>query len=1446
MASNIRRGTIKTQGDLAKLASDPTFLEGFDRASLSRVDLTPGGVAAIVDLGQAVIRSDDFLSINFSLINLDVVAAQDGGPATLQPKAGKTAYIVLRFAPQSISEEAFYQILPSDPPIDPNFVGPSDPNAGQEDPRKPPVKSRIANGSRAVFRFDAKALAAANMASVPYTLQGILDACMHLPLSITANAARAPVRRLVIGPLSGVLLKRQRAAYARLSPGEQARTLSAALRNLRIVQNAGAGAAHLLMRRAELRADALTLNPSDGAIDNLANAVSPATAQHQSLHSSSAMATYGVIGAAGLQVVKTPSVTWRIAPGPVAPTATQTALELPYRLLLSPNETGRMLHASTARVFAPTGNTPLWHSRLAYFDDKTGVTTEGPGSGTELRAIWARVGPESIPKTFNGNYPQGDRPQPGNTPFRQVMDDFDRFEIVHESSNFRIRDGLQEPIACNRLMLSALGGWLDVHGGWKVPAGFSVEQWVHQATQARDHYVKVVYKGYLLPFGHPASLVKVTERKFHHDKPGNPAYLRQRQFLIVREPLVTFPTMTLPATGPRPDRPQNFTRYYHRQFFFTQIKCLTHVTPDLMDAASTDVNAHRQLMFWPCIPSASGAFPFKFSYVGTDLDGHEQQFDLAAMFIGNGLANPANDQDRHLAENYFKEAQTAYWAKGPDYRGADFKQQRVTVAPSLKSGDTVVELGKVMFGAEVEQLRLDPATRTGPLIYPMVDTAETLIPSLAYLTSNKKPSVISMNGQFIARRKDFDIGEVFADVKPNGPVLDFTSQGNRSGGFVQPNLAPTGLSRLAGPISGLASDFNTGTFDGGKFFESVSPLLFGCIPLGELLKALSFDTSKLDKLPKFVTEAMDAAQTFFSALGQANDLVGQLETMARAAAEAALQQAIKIALDQLKPQIQALDAATSAISNQIDQVSNAADALINAIHTTEKIFEPPHATLNGVIGNVESTLDGLLNAVNQRISQLPASGLSTAVQNVVSQQLVPIRTRIAQIQAIVDDLKQIPALLGPAGQLYDAISAFLVPPDQLADLLKDEGQLQSKIQAVGTALGTFQTAFDTIQLFAGAVRGTIVKIATTLRAITDKAADIAQLLSSLLGDEITIKFDWNPTIQSWPQPGNALYSGLGTLFLPHNPDAFVVGVEAKIKKSSGEAKVNVLCGLKAFDLILLGDKHSFMKLVFEKIEFRADSSAKMDVDVKFDGIHFLGPLKFVETLKDLIPLDGFSDPPALSISEKGIDASFSMALPSLAVGVLNLSNLSLGAGFTVPFIGQPLSVRFNFCTREQPFCLTVSMFGGGGFFGITIDPHGVQLMEAAFEFGAAIAVDFGVASGGVHVMAGIYFRMEQDKCTLTGYFRMGGEVSVLGIISVSIELYLALSYESDTGKAKGEATLTISVSVFMFSVSASIHCERKFAGSNGDPSFAALMGPDSGPVTDTTTYPWRDYVEAFA
>ena len=110
-------------------------------------------------------------------------------------------------------------------------------------------------------------------------------------------------------------------------------------------------------------------------------------------------------------------------------------------------------------------------------------------------------------------------------------------------------------------------------------------------------------------------------------------------------------------------------------------------------------------------------------------------------------------------------------------------------------------------------------------------------------------------------------------------------------------------------------------------------------------------------------------------------------------------------------------------------------------------------------------------------------------------------------------------------------------------------------------------------------------------------------------------------------------------------------------------------------------------------------------------------------------------------------------------------------------------------------------------------------------------------------MAGIYFRMEKSEAQLTGYFRAGGSVNVLGIITASIELVLQLSYQFSSGKAIGEATLTIEVSLFCFSISVELHAERKFAGSNGDPTFVELMGPDPAHAPAS---PWNEYCAAFA
>jgi hypothetical protein len=136
----------------------------------------------------------------------------------------------------------------------------------------------------------------------------------------------------------------------------------------------------------------------------------------------------------------------------------------------------------------------------------------------------------------------------------------------------------------------------------------------------------------------------------------------------------------------------------------------------------------------------------------------------------------------------------------------------------------------------------------------------------------------------------------------------------------------------------------------------------------------------------------------------------------------------------------------------------------------------------------------------------------------------------------------------------------------------------------------------------------------------------------------------------------------------------------------------------------------------------------------------------------------------------------------------------------------------------------------------------MKALEVSLEFGATAALDIGVASGEVHMMAGIYFSLQRKEgssdlsAILTGYLRLGGSLNVLGIISISVEFNLSFTYDGARDKAYGRATLTVSVHVLFFSASVELTVERAFGGS-GDPHFIDFY-PDPAP--------WEEYALAFA
>ncbi|WP_216918997.1 hypothetical protein [Synechococcus sp. CCAP 1479/9] len=429
---------------------------------------------------------------------------------------------------------------------------------------------------------------------------------------------------------------------------------------------------------------------------------------------------------------------------------------------------------------------------------------------------------------------------------------------------------------------------------------------------------------------------------------------------------------------------------------------------------------------------------------------------------------------------------------------------------------------------------------------------------------------------------------------------------------------------------------------------------------------------------------------------------------------------------------------------------------------------------------------------------------------------------------------------GGQGQT-DALGGIGAPQMAIYGLSKRSGPVSAKpglstATALANGIANRFSVADFFPLDATLIGGIALgEIINPVVAALD-AADAPRLLETPFPDRVEAGFEWT-TVVTRP---DAL-----KLMVPRAD-----GVNPTPLRLSGRTVVpfdparpptrEAHAVLENFKLNLFG----CIILWFRRLSFDALPGRKPAVAVALaegdDAVRFGGPLEFVNDLRAFIPSGGFGDGAGLSVTPSGIAAGYSLGLPAIEVGIFSLSNVSLGAGFSLPFDNRPVTVRFNFAERQCPFSLTVSLLGGGGFFAIGVGAKGVQEIEAALEFGAAIALNLVVASGTVEIKAGVYFHWQSEgRVKLAGYVRIHGELTVVAIFSASLTFNLQLAYEKDGGGSVvyGEAELIVEVEVLLLSFDVTVRCRREFGGGKADPRFLDLM-------PDQTV--WDDYCSAFA
>jgi hypothetical protein len=499
-----------------------------------------------------------------------------------------------------------------------------------------------------------------------------------------------------------------------------------------------------------------------------------------------------------------------------APTDLQTGLEVPWRMVLSPPGSARWVNAAT--VVTHRGRAELWHTRMA----SAGSDGRPDESATPptMRALWCTDDAFSSWLALT-QPPDGSQiPAPG-LPFRMALTPRDRVQIVRATSDYMIPGYTPDPVDVDRVILSSLGTSVSVWGTWSPPpAVLSILSWQHRATLGRDQAVRVVSRGYLLPFGQPAARVQVVERVVEGGPGGvRVAGLRATERLVVGRPTRTYPAFAQRFTG--------------RALPFSRVSVWTTLTPPL-DAPEPLVAAIGDRAFIPCV----GGVPLGFGHVAIDGTGRAVTFDLPAVFVDSVSAFVEVDMAR------IRGAYNALPENG-SVRRCGVAAQVIAYAPAGDPGDTDLETHAITFSLQEPLTASDDAfvAADQPRAHPAFATVDVRMETVAAVTQSATAVVAARLDQ---RYLDSGFGggnrgEVFLGLL--APV-DLTLPSDR-GALMDPGLRILALSRRLGPVGGDLDTLAGGLIDVPAMLAAApaQPKIFGAVSLSSIVQAIPVPAS---------------------------------------------------------------------------------------------------------------------------------------------------------------------------------------------------------------------------------------------------------------------------------------------------------------------------------------------------------------------------------------------------------------------------------------------------------------------------------------------------------------------------------------------------------------------------------------------------------------------------
>lgn len=781
-----------------------------------------------------------------------------------------------------------------------------------------------------------------------------------------------------------------------------------------------------------------------------------------------------------------------------------THIEMPWRLQISPTEDCRIVHAP---LTLPRHDA---FRRLFYLS-----ATSSSGGAAPFRAIYS---PDHNPS--ESQLPLHDQYGPANEGQRRSLDGADRDELVWltarwgrtgllGSKNVRHESDLPAPAPCGRssedfgiydpqpflvdqLRLTAFGGGMRSDGQWDPPAlrpalhgrgmaecdlmGLSVERWQHRSSLARTHWEQVDYRGWLMPFGFHATLIKLTRREITSWYGTPVANLVQRYFIRVVQPKLTMPLPGQPAISlNQVCQPETFELDLDHDL---QIDDPNAANDPNHPEKPFNLNGRGQAAFVVHVANEAYLFSIKV--------GGKGKGTCALAFVDNSTTHdPAQLDD----QNDGKDSVLKKYNDLPgEFRTLTHDGGAVCYAPPTKPGDTSFATVSIVFGMVVNTPLINSTlleSAQQPPLYPVVESSSILVRSIQTQTgqsvSANDPTayrLVRYNAAYLATGFNVrtNVAEAFLDLDTPQP-LGFRGRAQRSGGVANTDTTARSLSRSKGllnftptrPATESAGVHAMALASGGDAQQDVeshagfdlSARLLGTVRLVDILGALGIDDlpALLESAEQTLGKADDELNAWVKGVaGPAAGILNELEAqwtglmpVKNWTSTKVYQQieqplaALRKALDnlgkasstdaQLKaaaaigPTLSALGSAVSSLARQpenaiVDLLSDELGQLLDVLDQLQKDIDAASVAVKALQDSASSDSTDLKSQIDAcrddvtatlDVASAQLSSRAQAVANDLAQQLSKLQdTALAH----VDDFATV---LQAAAQEYDAI-----------------------------------------------------------------------------------------------------------------------------------------------------------------------------------------------------------------------------------------------------------------------------------------------------------------------------------------------------------------------------------------------------------------------------------------